>query len=91
MDAYGETCGGCPLVAGIDPDLDPDPAADDAATTPTDEGAGATAPDTAANAAALPEGTGVADAAVGRERRLAAGLREFGGRCRAAGAEMAGW
>lgn len=28
---------------------------------------------------------------MGRERRLAAGLREFGGRVRAAGAEMAGW
>lgn len=82
----------CPLAAGIDPDPDPDPAADDAATTPADEeDACAAAPDTAADAPEFPEGIGVADAAVGRERRLAAGLREFGGRARAAGAEMAGW
>jgi len=88
-DAYGETCGGRPLAGGSDPD----PAADDAATAPTDEAdaGAAAAPDTAANAPAFPEGTGVADAAVGRERRLAVGLREFGGRVRAAGAEMAGW
>lgn len=64
--------------------------ADDAATTPADEEGGGAA-DTAADAPAFPEGTGVADAAVGRGRRLAAGLREFGGRARAAGAEMAGW
>jgi hypothetical protein len=89
-DAYGETCGGCPLAAGIDPDPDPDPAADDAATTPADE-EGAGAADTAADAPAFPEDTGVADTAVGRERRLAAGLREFGGRARAAGTDMAGW
>lgn len=45
-------------------------------------------------------GTGVAEAAAGRERRFAAGLREFDGRAGAvavavevyaAGAEMAGW
>jgi len=45
----------------------------------------------AADVPAFPEGTGVADATVGRERRLAAGLREFGGRANAAGAEMGGW
>jgi hypothetical protein len=91
-DTYGETCEGCPLAAGIDPDPDPDPAADDAATAADEEDAGAAAPDTAADAPPFPEGIGVAeDAAVGRERRLAAGLREFGGRARAAGAEMAGW
>ena len=45
-------------------------------------------------------GAGVAEAAVGRERRFAAGLREFDGRAGAVaagvvvyagGAEMAGW
>jgi hypothetical protein len=58
--------------------------------TPADEEGAGTA-DTAADAPAFPVGTGVADAAVGRERRLASGLREFGGRARVAGAEMAGW
>lgn len=76
----------------MDPDPDPGPATDDAATIPADEeDAGAAAPDIAADAPVFPVGTGVADAAVGRERRLAVGLREFGGRARAAGAEMAGW
>jgi hypothetical protein len=49
----------------------------------------------ATNTPALAEGTGVADAAVGRARRgrhlgLAAGLCEFGGCAVVAGAEMDG-
>jgi hypothetical protein len=90
VGAYGETCGACPPEAGIDPDPDPEPAADDVAPTAAEEDAPAAAAATATDAPAFPEGTGVADAALGRERRLAAGLREFGGRVRVAGADMAG-
>jgi hypothetical protein len=87
-DVYG---GGCPLAAGIDPEPDtyPNPAADDAATTPADEEDADAAVSDTADVPAFPEGTGAADAAVRRERCLAVGLREFGGRVRARGA-MAG-
>lgn len=91
VGAYGETCGACPPAAAIDPDPDPDPAADDVAPTAAEEeDAPAAVAATAADAPAFADGTGVADAALGRGRRLAAGLREFGGRVRVAGAEMAG-
>jgi hypothetical protein len=67
-------------------DPDPEPTADDAATSPVDKDAGTVGPDTA-NTPAFPKGTGVVDVAVRRERHIAAGLREFGGRARAVGAE----
>jgi hypothetical protein len=67
-------------------DPDPDPTADGVATSPIDKDAGTVGPDTT-NAPAFSEGTGVADVAVGRERQIAAGLRELGGRARAVGAE----
>ena len=59
--------GGRPLAGGSNPDL----AADDAATAPTDEAdaGAAAAPNTAANALAFPEGPGVADAACGESKR----------------------
>ncbi len=92
--AYGPTCGGCPPIAAVDPE----PAADVAAPP------GAEEDDAAAPAAEAPPfaaDTGVADAAAGRGRRLAAGLREFEGRAGAVapavaaeyavGAEIAGW
>ena len=75
-DTYGETCRVCPLAAGIDPDPDPDPAADDATTTPADK------MPVLLRSKLLPtcqrsEGIGVADVAVGRERRLAAGNMQW--------------
>ena len=91
---YGETCGACPPAAGIVPETELDPTAPDDAAAAAAEEEDAPAPAAAATATDPPAfavGIGVADAAVGRGRRLAAGLREFGGRASVAGAEMAGW
>jgi len=91
---YDATCGGCPLPGAVDPD----PAEDPAATPAAEEDAAPTA--ATADVLPFPAGTGVADAALGRERRLAAGLREFEGRdgtaaeaveAYAAGAEVGCW
>jgi len=72
--AYGATCGGCPLTGAIDPD----PAVEAVAIPAVEEDAPPSA--AAADVTPFPAGTGVADAPPGRERRLAAGLREFEGR-----------
>ena len=81
----------CPPIAAVDP------AADVAAAPDAEEDDAAPA---AAETLPFAAGTGVAEAAAGRERRFAAGLREVDGRAGAvagavaayaAGAEMAGW
>ena len=77
--AYGATCGACPPIAAEGP------AADVAAAPDMEED------DAAAAAERLPfaAGAGVAEAAVGRERRFAVGLREFDGRAGAVAAAVA--